>query len=60
MGKKALDHDDDEERHGSEQAVRKLSHADRMPADGKDVADACRELQVLAQTYYRWRNQSTG
>ena len=40
--------------------VRKLTQADRLLAEGKDVADVCRELQVSEQTYYRWRNQFGG
>ena len=47
-------------RHTPEQVVRKLTQADRLLADGKDVADVCRELQVSEQTYYRWRNQFGG
>jgi putative transposase len=47
-------------RHTSEQVVRKLTHADQMLAEGKDVADVCRELGVAEQTYYRWRNQFGG
>jgi len=43
-----------------EQVVRKLTQADRLLADGKDIADVCRELQVSEQTYYRWRNQFGG
>ena len=33
-------------RHTPEQVVRKLTQADRMLAEGKDVAEVCRELQV--------------
>lgn len=40
--------------------VRKLTQADRLLGEGKDVADVCRELQVSEQTYYRWRNQFGG
>ena len=47
-------------RHTPEQVVRKLSQADRLLAEGKDVADVCRELGVSEQTYYRWRNQFGG
>ena len=47
-------------RHTPEQVVRKLTHADRLLGEGKDVADVCRELQVSEQTYYRWRNQFGG
>lgn len=47
-------------RHTPEQVVRKLGQADRMLADGGDVAGVCRELGVSEQTYYRWRNQYGG
>ena len=47
-------------RHTPEQVVRKLTQADRLLADGKDVADVCREPGVSEQTYYRWRNQFGG
>ena len=47
-------------RHTPEQVVRKLTQADRLLAEGKDIADVCRELQVSEQTYYRWRNQFGG
>jgi len=40
--------------------VRKLTQADRMLGEGKDIADVCRELAVAEQTYYRWRNQFGG
>ena len=33
-------------RHTPEQVVRKLTQADRMLAEGKEIADVCRELQV--------------
>jgi putative transposase len=46
--------------HPREQVVRKLATADRMPGEGKDVADVCRELEVFEQTYYRWRSQFGG
>ena len=47
-------------RHSPEQVVRKLTLADRLLGEGKEVADVCRELQVSEQTYYRWRNQFGG
>ena len=47
-------------RHTPEQVVRKLTQADRLLAEGMDVADVCRELGVAEQTYYRWRNQFGG
>ena len=47
-------------RHTPEQVVRKLAHADRLLAEGRAVADVCRELGVSEQTYFRWRNQFGG
>ena len=47
-------------RHTPEQVVRKLTQADRLLGEGKEVADVCRQLQVSEQTYYRWRNQFGG
>ena len=47
-------------RHTPEQVVRKLTQADWLLGEGKEVADVCRELQVSEQTYYRWRNQFGG
>jgi putative transposase len=40
--------------------VRKLTEADRLLAEGKDVADVCRALQISEATYHRWRNQFGG
>jgi len=37
-------------RHTPEQVVRKLTQADRLLGEGKEVADVCRELQVSEQT----------
>ncbi|XIH80640.1 hypothetical protein E7740_00090 [Micrococcus luteus] len=54
------DHDEQQEASHPEQVVRKLGQADRMLADGQDVAAVCRELGVSEQTYYRWRNQYGG
>jgi transposase-like protein len=47
-------------RHTPEQVVRKLTEADRLLSEGKDVADVCRALQVSEATYHRWRNQFGG
>jgi putative transposase len=47
-------------RHTPQQVVRKLTLADRMLVEGREIADVCRELQVSEQTYYRWRNQFGG
>ena len=47
-------------RHTPEQVVRKLTEADRLLAQGLEVADVARALGVSEQSYYRWRNQYGG
>ena len=44
-------------RHSPEQVVRKLREADRMLAEGADLALVCRQLEISVQTYQRWRLQ---
>ena len=47
-------------RHTPEQIIRKLREADRLLAEGADIADVARHLEVSEQTYHRWRNQFGG
>jgi len=47
-------------RHTPDQIIRKLREADRMLAEGADVAAVARHLEVSEQTYHRWRNQYGG
>jgi transposase-like protein len=47
-------------RHTPEQIVRKLREADKLLAEGSDVASLARHLEVSEQTYHRWRNQYGG
>ena len=47
-------------RHTPDQIVRKLREADRMLAEGADVAGVARHLEVSEQTYLRWRNEYGG
>ena len=44
-------------RHTPEQIVRKLREADRLQAEGADIDQVCRHLEVSVQTYQRWRSQ---
>jgi putative transposase len=46
-----------QKRNTPDQVVRKLREADRMVAEGADVAAICRQLEVSEQTYFRWRKQ---
>ena len=47
-------------RHTPDQIIRKLREADRMLAEGADMAGVARHLEVSEQTYHRWRNQYGG
>jgi len=47
-------------RHTPEQIIRKLREADRLLAEGAQVADVARHLEVTEATYHRWRNQYGG
>jgi putative transposase len=44
-------------RHTPEQIVRKLREADRLLAEGADVAEIARHLEISVPTYQRWRQQ---
>ena len=44
-------------RHTPEQIVRKLREADRLLAEGKDLEEVARHLEVSEPTYHRWRAQ---
>jgi transposase-like protein len=47
-------------RHPPEQIVRKIQEADRVLAEGGDVAAVLRQRNGTEATYYRWRNQFGG
>jgi len=47
-------------RHSPEQIIRKLREADQLLAQDKSVGEICQRLEVVEQTYYRWRNQYGG
>ncbi|CAN5871470.1 transposase [soil metagenome] len=47
-------------RHTPDQIVRKLREADRLLAEGADLAAVARHLEVSEATYHRWRNQYGG
>ena len=47
-------------RHTPEQIVRKLREADKLLAEGQDVAVVARHLEVTEATYHRWRAQYGG
>jgi transposase len=47
-------------RHTPEQIVRKLREADRLLAEGQDVPEVAKTLEVSEATYHRWRVQYGG
>ena len=47
-------------RHTPEQTICKLREADRLLAEGADVAEVARHLEVSEQSYHGWRNQFGG
>jgi len=47
-------------KHTAEQVIRKLREGERLAAEGKNVAEVARELEISEQTYSRWRNQYGG
>ncbi len=46
--------------HTPDQEVRKLREADRLLAEGKDVPEVAKHLEITEQTYHRWRKQFGG
>lgn len=44
-------------RHTPEQIVRKLREADRLLAEGVQMPEVAKALEVSEQTYHRWRAQ---
>ncbi len=47
-------------RHTPEQVIRKLREGERLLAQGKEVGEVCRHLEISEPTYHRWRNQYGG
>jgi transposase len=47
-------------RHTPEQVIRKLREADKMLAEGRELPEVCKALEVSEATYHRWRAQFGG
>lgn len=47
-------------RHTPVQVIRKLREADRLLAEGKDISEVAKHLEITEATYHRWRNQYGG
>ncbi|MCB1744391.1 MAG: transposase [Gammaproteobacteria bacterium] len=47
-------------RHSAEEIVNKLREAEVLLSGGATVAQACKQLGVTDQTYYKWRREYGG
>jgi len=47
-------------RHTAEEIVNKLRQADVELSKGSSIANACKQIGVTDQTYYRWRREYGG
>jgi putative transposase len=47
-------------RHTPEQIIRKLREADRLLAEGREVPEVAKHLEISEATYHRWRTQYGG
>ena len=47
-------------RHSAEQIVNKLREADVLLSKGQTIAQACKQIGITDQTYYRWRKEYGG
>ena len=47
-------------RHTAEEIVNKLREADVLLSKGRTIAQACKQIGVTDQTYYRWRREFGG
>jgi putative transposase len=47
-------------KHTAEEIVTKLREAEVLLAKGQSIAEACRQLGISDQTYYKWRREYGG
>ena len=47
-------------KHTERQIVKKLRDIDILLGKGKTVGEACRQHEIVEQTYYRWRQKYGG
>ena len=48
------------QRYSAEQIIGKLRQAEIMLNQGATVAEVCRKIEVIDQTFYRWRKEYGG
>jgi transposase-like protein len=47
-------------RHTAEEIITKLREAEVLLAKGQSIGEACRQLAISEQTYYKWRKEYGG
>jgi putative transposase len=47
-------------RHTAEEIITKLREADVRQGKGESIQEACRQLGISEQTYYKWRKEYGG
>ena len=47
-------------RHSAEQIITKLREAEVLQSKGQSIVEACRQLRITEQTYYKWRKEYGG
>lgn len=47
-------------KHNAEAIISKLREAEVLQAKGMSILEACRQLEITEQTYYRWRKEYGG
>ena len=47
-------------KHTAEQIITKLREAEVLQGKGQSIAEACRQIAVSEQTYYKWRREYGG
>lgn len=47
-------------RFSAEDIVNKLREADVLISQGQTIAQACKQIEITDQTYYRWRREYGG
>lgn len=47
-------------KHTAEEIVTKLREAEVLLAKGQTIAEACRQIGISDQTYYKWRKEYGG
>ena len=47
-------------KHSAEAIISKLREAEVLQSKGMSILEACRQLEITEQTYYRWRKEYGG